>query len=284
MRFAALVLAAIVGVFPRPMLAQDEEQQDEKDKAKLNRVWQIDRFKTGFCIQLLVDPVKLELDITRNARVLKAEAMEDLSPVLKTVVGNQPELGSWTPSNICLYFMERVDVGSLMVSEKDPAKIPMIGVWTLAAADAAGGARKDVVLRVFTNSGRLERAGQVGGLDIRTIRTVIRPIENEDDPNAPPLGTLYQLRFGKTLLTWSGRQASDSTPAGRPQVTQWRADSKRRGALTARLSLTPEWIQPMVGSLRIEGEDDFAEAVKASPIRFVGPAMLGGAGELAFGR
>jgi hypothetical protein len=40
----------------------------------------------------------------------------------------------------------------------------------------------------------------------------------------------------------------------------------------------------MAGSLRVEGKGDFADAVKASPIRFVGPALLGGGGELAFRR
>jgi hypothetical protein len=32
------------------------------------------------------------------------------------------------------------------------------------------------------------------------------------------------------------------------------------------------------GGLAPGGEDDFAEAVKASPIRFVGPAYMGGRG------
>ncbi len=39
----------------------------------------------------------------------------------------------------------------------------------------------------------------------------------------------------------------------------------------------------MAGSLRVEGKDDFAKAIKASPIRFVGPAMLGAEGS-ALGR
>ena len=54
--------------------------------------------------------------------------------------------------------------------------------------------------------------------------------------------------------------------------------------MTARLTLTPEWTKGMAGSLRVVGDDDFAEAVKASPIRFVGPAVMGGGGEFAFGR
>jgi hypothetical protein len=40
----------------------------------------------------------------------------------------------------------------------------------------------------------------------------------------------------------------------------------------------------MVGFLRVEGKDDFAKAIMASPIRFVGPARIGGGGEFAFGR
>jgi hypothetical protein len=247
-------------------------------------VWQIDGLRTGFCVQLLVDPAQLDVTIPGASRPLRADAIEDLSPVLRTVVSNQPEYAAWTPSAVCLYYMETVDVGSLRVTERDPNKVPMIGVWTLAAADAAGGARKDVVLRFFTNNGRLERAGQVSGLDLRTVRSTVRDIANEDDATAPPIGTRYQLKLGKTLLTWDGRRVGDSTRASGPLSSEWRADSRRRGPMTARLVLTPEWTKAMVGSLQVEGEDDFADAIKASPIRFVGPAVLGGRGELAFGR
>jgi len=141
-----------------------------------------------------------------------------------------------------------------------------------------------VVLRLFTNNGRLERAGQVNGLDLRTVQSTGREIDNEDDASAPPIGIRYQLKLGKTLLTWDGRVVSDSTRANGPMSSEWRADSRRRGPMTARLTLTPEWTKAMAGSLRVEGDDDFAQAIKASPIRFVGPAVLGGGGELAFGR
>ncbi len=250
----------------------------------MNRVWRIEALRTAFCVQLLIDPRQLEVAMPRHARPLRADAVEDLNPVLRNVVSNQPEFAAWTPSTVCLYYMETVDVGSLRVSERDPSKAPMIGVWALAAADAAGGARKDVVLRLFTNTGRLERAGQVNGLDLRTVRSTVRDIDNEDDVSAPPIGVRYQVKLGKTLLTWDGRRVSDSTRAKGPMSSEWRADSRRRGPMTARLTLTPEWTKAMVGSLQVEGEDDFADAIKASPVRFVGPAMLGGVGELAFGR
>jgi hypothetical protein len=68
-----------------------------------------------------------------------------LSPVLRTLVANQPEYAGWTPSRICLYYMQTVDVGSLRVSERDPQKAPMLGVWTLSATEGPGTTAQDVV-------------------------------------------------------------------------------------------------------------------------------------------
>ncbi len=235
-------------------------------------------------MQLLLDPGKLDVDIPRGTRPLRADAIEDLSPALRTVLTHQPEFASWTPSKICVYYMSTVDVGSLTVTEREPEKAPMIGVWSLSAAEGAGNTAQDVALRLFTNNGRLERAAEVSGLDLRKVRSEVKAIPNENDASAPPIGIRRTIRLNKTLLTWEGRQVDDSTQAQGNLAILWRADSKRRGPMTARLALTPEWTKGMAGSLRVEGEDDFAEAVKASPIRFVGPAVMGGGGQLAFGR
>jgi hypothetical protein len=281
----AVALAAVSAGTAASVQAQQDEEKDEDEKEEqLERVWQIDGLRSAFCVQLLLDPAKLEVPIPRASRPLRADAIEQLSPPLRSVVESQPEYGALSPSRLCLYYMESVDAGSVRVTERDPSKAPMIGVWVLAAADAEGGARKDVVLRLFTNTGRLKRVGQVNGLDLRTVRSTVRDITNEEDASAPPIGTRYQLKLGKTLLTWDGRRVSDSTRANGPVSNEWRADTRRRGPMTARMVLNPEWTQPMVGSLRVEGDDDFADAIKASPIRFVGPAALGGRGELAFGR
>jgi hypothetical protein len=281
MRLATLTLAVATGVVAPCLQAQDGKDNQETQR---NKVWQIDGLRTGFCVQFLLDPAQLDVPVSRSARLLRADAIENLSPVLRNVISTQPEYGAWTPSSVCLYYMQSVDVGSLRVSERDPRKAPMIGVWSLAAVDADGGARRDLVMRLFTNTDRLERAGQLNGLDLRTIRSKVYPVLHDEDPTAPPLGTSYEIKLGKTLLIWEGRRVSDSTRANGAVASDWRADSRRKGPMTARLVLNPQWTQAMVGSLRVEGKDAFAKAVKASPIRFVGPAMLGGAGELAFGR
>ena len=247
-------------------------------------MWRIEGLQTGYCVQLLLDPSRLDVSIPSGARPLRADAVQDLSPALRSVVEHQPEFAGWTPSRICMYYMQTVDVGSLRVSEQDPRRALMVGVWSLSAADGAGNAVREVALRLFTNSGRLERAAEINGLDLRKVDSEVRHVPNEDDAAAPPIGVLRSVRFNKTMLTWEGRQVDDSTKAHGMVTVIWRADSKRRGPMTARLALTPEWTKGMAGSLRVEGDDDFAEAVKASPIRFVGPAVIGGGGELAFGR
>jgi hypothetical protein len=247
-------------------------------------VWRLDGLRTGFCVQLLVNATTLDVEISRRARPLRADKVQDLHPALRSVVADQPEYAAWTPSTVCLYYVETVDVGSFTITERNPNKVPMIGVWTIAAADTEGGARKDAVLRLFTNTGRLERAGEVTGLDLREVRSKVSQIVNDEEPDAPPIGTRYEIKLGKTLLTWEGRRVDDSTQANGPLSAEWRAESRRRGPMNGRLLLTPQWTRAMVGVLQVEGKDAFAKAVKASPIRFVGPAMVGGGGELAFGR
>jgi hypothetical protein len=258
--------------------------QDKGKAERLGQVWRIEGLRAGFCVELLVDPAQLDVAIPRAARPLRADAVADLSPAMRAVLANQPQFAGWSPSTVCLYYMETVDLGSLRVTERKLDDLPMIGVWSIAAADAAGAARKDAVLKLFTNNGRLERAGQVNGLDLRRVKSSVREIDNEDDPAAPPIGIRYQFKLGKTVVIWDGRRVTDSTPATAPVASRWRADSRRRGPMSARLELTPAWTKPMVGSLQVEGEDALASAIKVSPIRFVSPAVLGGRGKFLFGR
>ena len=137
-------------------------------------MWRIEGLQTGFCVQLLVDPAQLDVAIPRGARPLRADAIEDLSPCCATVVANQPEFASWTPSRICLYYMETVDVGSLRVTRAgSTARRRCSASGPSPRRTRAGEPGQDVVLRLFTNTGRLERAAEVSGLDLRKVRSTV---------------------------------------------------------------------------------------------------------------
>jgi hypothetical protein len=95
---------------------------------------------------------------------------------------------------------------------------------------------------------------------------------------------LYQVKIGKTRLVWNGRPVGDSTRVEQPITESWLAKGTSGTLWKVSTTLRPEWSRPLVGLLSVEGKDDLAKALKASPIRFVGPLYQGGGAELRFSR
>jgi hypothetical protein len=273
---AGLAFAALLALVPASARAQDGK--DRKDK-----VWHLEELQRGFCVQFLVEPGMAAQQLGRGLRPLGTGDVDGLHPALRGVAERQPEFRSWVPSSLCLYYFGAVQADGQQVREKNPRKAPMLAFLTLAAADSQSGTRRDFALEVVTNTGRLERSGNVAGLDVRMARTSLGPVPATED-GAPSGEDRLQLRLGKTQLIWDGRPAEDSTPAGGALVREWRAQGRRGGWVEGKLTLSPAWSRAMIGSLKVEGKDHFARMLKASPIRFVGPEYEGGAGSLEFGR
>ena len=89
----------------------------------------------------------------------------------------------------------------------------------------------------------------------------------------------FEVKVGKTLITWDGRLASDTTRLKEP-VTCVGGRPRRIGAGGVQVKSRSDagLLASMVGALKVEGKDDFAKALKASPTRFAGPAYQGGEG------
>ena len=94
----------------------------------------------------------------------------------------------------------------------------------------------------------------------------------------------WQYGFGTTILTWDGHPAPDSTAIAGPDSTLWAMRSLHGGTIHARLMWSPGTVRYMFGAVSIQGKDDLAKALGASPIRMVGPLHLDGNGELRFFR
>jgi hypothetical protein len=102
---------------------------------------------------------------------------------------------------------------------------------------------------------------------------------------ADTIPDVYSVKIGKTLLVWNGRPAKESTRVTQPILESWSMLGLRSlGIWQTELELTPQVSQPLVGSFRVEGKGDLAKALKASPIRFVGPLYRGGGARLHFRR
>jgi hypothetical protein len=274
----AFGLAACAGLRSSPTLAQEDPARGKA------LVWQLEDLRSGFCVQLLLDSSTVARGLAADLRPIRADQMPDLHPAIRGVVQTQPEFAGWIPSKLCLYYFSGVDAGAARVRSKDARKAPLLAAWTAAAAEAGSGARREVALEFVSGSGRLSRAAQGAGLNLVEARSVIGLVPYVSEEGVPSGDTRYQLKIGKTLITWDGKPTGDSTRVKEPIEADWLTRGRRAGWWHARLRIVPGWSRGMAGSLRVQGKDAFAKALKASPIRFVGPLYSQGGGELQFER
>jgi hypothetical protein len=153
----------------------------------------------------------------------------------------------------------------------------MLAVWTLATQEEKAGTRRDLVLGIFSGRGGLSRAGDNAGVKLHEAHASV--IDSADTSN-----DIYSLKLERTSLMWRGRPTGDSTRVNQPIQEAWSMPGARGSTWAVQFAFHPQWSRPLVGSLTVEGKGDLSKALKASPIRFVGPLYLGGIGELRFNR
>jgi hypothetical protein len=228
-------------------------------------------------VRFLVDPKRAAGDLKQGFLLVRADQDETLHSALRQVVQSQPEFAPWVPSSLCFYYTDAVQVGGRRIAERDPRIAQMVGIWSLAAVEQGSGARRDLVLDMYASRERLRTAAAANLVQLHEAEAGFRAATDTS-------GTEYRQTIGKTQLVWSGRTTGDSSRIERPIVEAWRVPGVRGVTWSAQLSLSPAWARGLAGSLRVEGKGDLAKALKASPIRFVGPFYRGGGGELRFTR
>ncbi|HKU63127.1 MAG TPA: hypothetical protein VJQ44_18140 [Gemmatimonadales bacterium] len=279
MRRPSVLSIALLGAVASTGTTLEARAQDGSDDGRETAAeWHFSETRKGFCVQLLLDPAKLR-DLPSGMRLLPAEGFKDLHPVLQRVISTQPEFKSWSPSSLCFYYLTRVTHGSKTIGQQeDPAKAPVLGIWTVAG-DAGASGPGNVVLDFRSNDGDLREAAGDAGLDADKLDSRVGPVLSEDGTPRPN-ERRYEIKFGKTLLVWDGRGGEDTTRTPPPASWHWRAPGENRRWVAGDLTLKAANSVPMVGSLRVEGKDAMARALQASPIRYVGPSYEGGEGDL----
>jgi hypothetical protein len=228
-------------------------------------------------VRFLVEPRLATKELRRGFVLLPANQDQTLHPALRQTLNEQPEFGAWTPSSLCFYHLDAVQVGTRQIAEKDPRRDQMIGVWSLATTEKGAVSRRDLVLGLFASRGSLVRAAEGARIRLHDAQVAVSDA-------ADTTADLYSVKIGKTLLVWNGRPAGDSTRVEQPIQESWSVPGLRAGVWNAGMVLSPVWSRPVIGSFRVEGKGDLAKALKSSPIRFVGPFYRGGGGELRFSR
>jgi hypothetical protein len=240
-------------------------------------VWTLQGLRTGQCVRFLLDPNVARRALHDGARLLPAGRAESLHPALRTVLDGQPEFANWIPSSLCLYYGDALNLGGRRFGGKDPRKRQLIGMWAVAATEQGTGARRDVLVDFFGVGGGLVQAAGNTKVKLSEAQSSVSKVPGTDNE-------LYEVKIGKTRLTWNGRAVGDSTRVEQPIQESWLGKGTSGMVWGVDVTFTPEWSRPLVGVLSVEGKDDLAKALKASPIRFVGPRYYGGKGELRFSR
>jgi hypothetical protein len=226
-------------------------------------------------VRFLVDPAVARKRLREGTRLLPADQVESLHPALRSVLEGQPEYASWIPSSLCFIYVDAVHVSGRRYGNKNPRKLRMLGAWTLASAQEENGVRRDLVLDLFGTGGDLVRAAGLTGVKLREAGSAVSKVANTGND-------LLDIKVGKTRLVWNGRAAGDSTRVEQPIQESWLTRNTRGSVRRGGTILDAEWSRPLVGALSVEGKDDLAKALKASPTRFVGPVYYGGEGQLHF--
>lgn len=238
-------------------------------------VWTLEGLRAGQCVRFLMDPRLAGKQVRDGLRPFRADQVQSLHPALRSAIEGQPEFTPWIPSSLCLFYVDAVHLGGRRYGSKDPRKRQMIGAWTLAATEQRTGARRDLVLELFGTRGDLVQAAGSAKVRFREAQSAVSKAAGTDND-------LYEIRIGKTRLVWNGRAAGDSTRVEQAIQESWLAKGASGAFWGVRTTLKPVWSRPLVGVLSVEGKDDLANALKASPTRFVGPVYYGGGGELRF--
>jgi hypothetical protein len=244
--------------------------------AKRSQVWDLHGLRAGYCVRFLVEPRVAARKLRAGFVLIRAETDSTMHPALRGVIHREPDFSRWTPSNLCFYFTDAVQLGARRVVEKDARSYQMLAVWTLGTEEQKSGARRDIVVDMYASRTSMVRAA-AALMPLREAHSVVH--DRTDTPS-----DVYSVSLERTLLVWRGHPIGDSTRVERPIEESWLITGTRGVLWGGRLAFDPTWSQPLVGSLTVEGKGDLAKALKASPIRFVGPLYRGGAAELMFSR
>ena len=240
--------------------------------------WQLEGLKRCFCVDFLMEPEPADKRLPNGYRPVPAHRFASLHPALERLVADEPNYRDWIPSAVCAFGSSFVVMDGRRIGGHDPESREMIGMWGIAGTPEGEDVDDLWVLHDFlTTNKRIKQSAEISRLKLKVIDEEV----GQDEEVATEAH--HSIKIGKTRLTWVGHLTGDSTRA-EPMHLRWRLKGNRGSKWLAEVAIEPGWHRPMVGALRVEGQDDLAKALKASPIRMLGPAFWGGRGEVVFHR
>ena len=270
-----LAAAALAGG-AAPLRAQDAQSEPI--------TWELSGLRSAFCLQLLLDPAsELLSDLPTGYHAVPASADTNLHVSLRSVIESQTELAAWSPSRLCFTTADTVRTKEFSLTDRSGRRPQLFVIWTVLAAGPSG-SPQEVAIDLFANSDRLIRSARLAGQQVREARLAIGKVPAEDENGVPSTDDRFEVKLRGATVTWDGHLVGDSAAVAEPVLHRWAIVGARGNVMTGSLTLTPGRSQAMAGSLKVDGKNEVAKALRASPTRFAGPSYRGGDGKVSFSR
>lgn len=263
------LLAAFVLALPVGLTAQGAKGTGSR--------WILDDARGSFCVSYLADPALAEQLVPKGTELTPASAVTELTPMLARVIRDEPQFATWIPSAICAGFYGAVTIDGEVAARAKGERGILVMTHSVAAKAPRGQQQAgNLLLELSTDNGVVARMAENAGIRIERRDAVVTPSREGGDD-------IMTLQVDKAKLVWSGHRTGEP----RVDVTQMMSyglEGRRNTNYQLVASFAPDTVWAVVGQLRIEGKDDLAKTLKASPIRAVGPIRTGGRAEWFFTR
>jgi hypothetical protein len=244
-------------------------------------IWVLRGVEFSACVDFLMDPTMAAGRLEEGYRIVPAGSFSPLSPVLRREIAGDSVHASWVPARVCFLESQSMGVGDRILTPGEKTGDRMaVGYWGIAATRTGGAPRQDqwFAVKLWTNDWHVQKLTEAAYIPVSVFKRSLDPVPESTHHR-------YQVKIGKTILYWDGdlvgRDSTATTEASQGQLV---FDGQRQIPWTAAVTAQPQWTRFLPGVFRVEGKDDLAKALKASPIRMFGPMDWGGDARVEFSR
>ena len=241
--------------------------------------WVVTDLKMGICVDFLIDPAVARGLVPEGYRVVPATHSTGLSPIVaREIAGDSVHL-AWIPSRYCVLEGASVTAGDQFVTSGKDSVPVMLAYWGIAADRNEGEPRFDQLfaLQFWTSDWHVQKPSQDAFIQVATLKRSLTKVPES-------INDRYEIRMGKTSISWEGQLRRDSTAVTTPLAAPLLYVGLRAIHFSASVTGQPAWSRNPAGVLQVTGKDDLAQAMQASPIRHFGPVFWGGNARVDFSR
>ena len=245
----------------------------------VRHAWALRNLQFGACVDFLMDPASAAEQLEVGFQPVPAGRVAGLRTPLKYVVSGDTTYAKWIPAHLCFLDYASVTSGEHLIDPEGGDNSSMIGYWGIAArrVGAGNGGDEVAVVQWWTSHWRIRQTTELAYVPMKVVERMHGRVPESTRDR-------YQVRIGKTIITWEGTIPADSGSVPEPLGATLVFNGQRKTTWTAQAALSPLWTRPLAGILRVEGKDDLGKALQASPIRTFGPLYGGGDGRVEFSR